>query len=97
MLSPSANQAVLRARNHPSLACRTRRRSLDVRTSLHNFPTESLIAPSADLSALIPLIGVRAIKESPSLAALSHHDGLGNAFQTSPLRTTIQSRLDRAE
>src|SRR5258708_19090152 len=50
MLSPSATPAVLRARNHPSLACRTRRRSLDVRTSLHNFPTESYIETNAQSS-----------------------------------------------
>src|SRR5216684_3566332 len=50
MLSPSANPAVLRARNHHSLACRTGR-SLDVQTSLHHFPTESFIVPIADLSA----------------------------------------------
>src|SRR5260370_22361790 len=54
MRNPLANPPVLCARNHRSLACSTRR-SFDVRTSLHTFPTESFIAHTADLSALIDI------------------------------------------
>src|SRR5260370_30336890 len=54
MRNPLANPPVLCARNHRSLACSTRR-SFDVRTSLHTFPTESFIPHTADLSALIDI------------------------------------------
>src|SRR5260370_422365 len=61
MRNPLANPPVLCARNHRSLACSTRR-SFDVRTSLHNFPTESFIAHTADLSALSVDVIVSAFK-----------------------------------
>src|SRR3989442_15871357 len=51
MRSPSATLPVLRAANHRSLACKTRR-PCDVQSSLFLFPTESCIAPIADVSAL---------------------------------------------
>jgi len=94
MRNPSANRPVLLARNHRLLACRSRR-WFDVRTSLPNFPTESCIAPTADLSAFagcsaIPLnvlksiIGLCRMFHYPDLPGNLHDRPTGNPPHTYP-------------